>query len=298
MAFTRSRIAGKEATMNTRAGTTHAWLWLTVPIALLLAIAAGSGLFVSGLYRDNDNILAQAVGQDLVSLAVVLPTLIVSALLASRGSARAWLVWLGAMGYLVYSYVTYAFAVRFNALFLVYVALLGCSLYALIGGLAATDLAGIQAHFTPKTPVRAVSLYLAAVVVLFYLLWLSEVVPALLTGAIPQSIVDDGTPTNAVQVVDMAWLLPAFAITAVMLRRKQALGYTLAGALLALLVLLVLAILSMAVLQVRQGQPGTVPMLVLFSALSAASLGMLLWYVQGLESLSNRRVGPMAATRA
>ena len=49
---------------------------------------------------------------------------------------RAQLIWLGVLVYLIYTYVTYAFVVRFNPLFLVYVALLGCSLYALIGGLA------------------------------------------------------------------------------------------------------------------------------------------------------------------
>lgn len=40
------------------------WLWLTVPIAILLAIAAGGGVFRSSLYRDNPSLLAQAIGQD------------------------------------------------------------------------------------------------------------------------------------------------------------------------------------------------------------------------------------------
>jgi hypothetical protein len=198
----------------------------------------------------------------------------------------------------VYSYVTYAFAIRFNVMFLTYVALLGCSTYALVGGLATTDQPDIQARFKPHTPIRAVCIYLMVVVVLFYLLWLGEVVPALLTGAVPQSILEDGTPTNAVYVVDMAWLLPAFVITAVRLWRRQPLGYTLAGALLTNLVLLVLAILSMGVFQMQQGDPGAVPMVVLFAALAAASLGMLLWYVRGLEASSTRPIGPMAVTRA
>ena len=142
------------------------------------------------------------------------------------------LVWLGGLFYLVYTYVVAAFDVRFNSLFLVYVALLGCSLYALIGGLVTTDMTGIKARFTEKAPVKAVSIYLAALAVLFYFMWLSEIVPALIVGEIPQSIRENGTPTNAVHVLDMAWVLPAFWITAVGLWRKQALGYTLAGALL------------------------------------------------------------------
>jgi hypothetical protein len=48
--------------------------------------------------------------------------------------------------------VIYAFHVRFNPLFLVYVALLGLSLYALIGGLATTDFQAVKARFTEKRP--------------------------------------------------------------------------------------------------------------------------------------------------
>ena len=284
--------------MNIPAANKNAWFWLTAPCAGLLAIAAGAGLFARGLYRDNDNLLAQAIGQDLVSLVVVLPALIASAWGARRGSPGAWLVWLGAMGYLVYSYVTYAFAIRYNTLFLVYVALLGCSVYALIGGLAATDQAGIRARFTPRTPVRGVSLYLAVVVVLFYLKWLSEIVPALLAGAVPQSVTDTGTPTNVVYVVDMAWLLPALAIAAALLWRRQALGYTLAGALLTHLLLLLLAIVSMALFQVWQGQAEAVGGVALFGVLSAATLGMLLWYLRGLAAASIRPAAKVAVGHA
>ncbi len=270
--------------MNERVRQTTIWIWLTFPIAILLTIAAGGGVFISGLYRDAPSFVAQAVGQDFISLAIVLPTLIVTALLAGRGSLRARLVWLGALVYVVYTYVVAAFDVSFNSLFLVYVALLGCSLYALIGGLVTADVIGIKACFTEKTPVKAISIYLAVLGVLFYFLWLSELVPALLAGAIPQSIRENGTPTNAVHVLDMAWILPALGITAVSLWRKQALGYTLAGALLSYIVLLTLAILSMVVVMVREGHPIVVPQAVIFGALFAISLGMLMWYLKGLKS--------------
>ena len=60
-------------------------------------------------------------------MAVVLPTILISAWCASRGSDRGRLIWLGALTYLVYSYVIDALVVRYNPLFLVYVALLGCA---------------------------------------------------------------------------------------------------------------------------------------------------------------------------
>jgi hypothetical protein len=273
--------------MNKSTRRANWWLWLTIPIAVLLAVAAGGGLFIKGLYRDTPNLVAQAIGQDAITLVVALPTLVISAFLTSRGSQRARLVWLGGLIYMVYTYVGYAFAVRFNSLFLVYVALLGCSTYSLIGGLVATDWAGIKAGFTERTPVKAVSIYLAVIAVLFYFLWLSEAVPASLTGNRPQSLIDAGTPTNFVQVLDMAWFLPATAITAVSLWRKQSIGYTLAGAILTFVVLLTLAILSMVVFMVRAGQPAVIPQVMIYGVLLIVSIGMVIWYLKNLKSSHN-----------
>lgn len=270
--------------MNESVRHTNVWLWLTFPIVILLTIASGGGVFITGLYRDTPNFVAQAIGQDLISLAVVLPTLIVTAFLASRGSPRARLIWLGILVYLVYTYVVAAFDVRFNSLFLVYVALLGCSLYGLIGGLATANLVRIKSCFTEKTPIKVVSIYLAILAVLFYFMWLSEIVPALVIREIPQSIQDNGTPTNAVHVLDMAWILPAFGITAFSLWRKNNLGYTLAGALLTYCALLILAILSMVMFMIREGYPVVVPQVVIFVVLFTINLGMLIWYMKGLKS--------------
>jgi len=262
----------------------NGWLWLTLPIAILLIIAAGSGAFITGVYRDNPYFAAQAIGQDRISFFVVFPTLVISAILASRGSLHGWIIWLGAIVYLVYTYTVAAFEVRFNSLFLVNVALLGCSLYALTGSLVTVNMNQIKTCFTKHTPIKAVVIYLTILAILFYFLWLSEIIPALMAGRIPQSIQDNGTPTNAIHVLDMAWILPAFCITAVNLWRRQPLGYTLAGALLSYAVFLTAAILGMAVFMIREGFPVPAPQAAIFATLLAFSLGMLIWYMKNLES--------------
>lgn len=269
--------------MNDSAGRTQAWLWLTVPIAILLGIAAGSGLLVDGLYRDTTSFMAQAVGQDLVSLAVVLPALIICAVLAIRGSERARLLWLGILVYLVYSYAIAAFNVRFNRLFLVYVALFGSSLYAVIGGIATTDLRRIKALFGERTPVKPVGIFLAVLVIFYYFAWLREVVPATITGDVPQSVTNVNLPTNAVHVLDMAWMLPAMGLTAVWLWRKRALGYTLAGALLTFVPLMGLAVMTMTVFMRRYDQVVAIEQAAIFGIVSVVGLGMLVWYLEGLR---------------
>jgi hypothetical protein len=270
--------------MDDNFGNADVWLRLTAPIAVLMAIAAASGLFIPGLYRDAPSLVAQAVGQDAITLVVALPALAVTALFAGRGSKRARLVWLGMLVYVAYTYASYAFGIRFNPLFLIYVALLGCSTYALIGALTTTDLVGIKAAFTERTPVRSVSIFLLVVAALFYLIWLAEAIPASLSGIPPQSVQEDGTPTNVIHVLDMAWLLPAMAIAAVSLWHKRPVGYTLAPALLANLVFLPLAILSMILFQARGGEPVALPLVMIFLALFGVSIGMLIWLLKNLRS--------------
>jgi hypothetical protein len=127
--------------------------------------------------------------------------------------------------------------------------------------------------------VRAASVFLAVVATLFYLSWLSEVVPALLAGDVPQSVTDNGTPTNGVHVLDLAWMLPAMVLTAVWLWRKRAIGYVLAGALLTFMPLLVLAIPSIIVFMARYNQSVSAGQAGIFGILGAISLGMLIWYL-------------------
>ncbi len=259
------------------------WPWFTGPIAVLLAVAAGSGLLVDGLYRDAPYFAVQAIGQDFVTLTVALPALAISALLVGRGSGRARLVWLGILAYVLYTYVVAAFAVRFNPLFLVYVALVGLSLYALIWGVATTDFAGIKACFTRRTPVRAASILLALLAILFYFTWLGETVPALLAGEIPQSVTDNGTPTNAVHVLDMAWILPAMLLTAFWLWRGRAPGYALAGALLTFGTAIVLAVMAMVVSMSLHGLDVALGQAAIFGGVAAFILGTLIWYLSSMK---------------
>lgn len=283
--------------MNRSAARPDIWLWLTVPIALLLAIAAGAGLFAGGLYRDPAGLAAQAIGQDVITLVVALPALTISAYLAARGSRRARLIWMGLLVYVVYTYASYAFGIRFNPLFLVYLALLGCSTYALIGALAAADWAGLKASFSERTPVRAVSIFLLVIAALFYLIWLSEALPASLAGVPPQSVQEDGTPTNVVHVLDMALLLPALVIAAVSLWRRRPLGYALAAALLVNLAFLALAILSMAVFQAQAGEVTPAPMVAVFVGLFGVSIGMLVWHLRNLRGQVSGSRNQVSAVR-
>lgn len=207
--------------------------------------------------RETKNFAAQGVGQDIANL-IAYPILLLLAWAAGRESVRAYLAWLGVLVFSVYSYAIYAFDVRFNALFLVYVAVLGLSIYALIGGLAAVDPVRVKAAFGSRAPVRSTCIVLVVVAAMFYIQWLSEDIPAILEGRTLQSVLDAGLPTSPVHVLDMAVLLPAVLVTGVLLSKRRAWGFVLAPVLLTALILLAVGIVTlMAVLQVRDVSGGS-----------------------------------------
>ena len=270
------KVMEKQSKMN--------WLWMTAPMAVLLTIAAGGGFFLENIYHDTPSFIAQAVAQDFVNLFISLPVLGISAILAYRGSKRAFIIWLGMVIYLIYTYVVAAFSVRFNAMFLVYVALLGSSIYTLIGSLATENMEDIKSSFSDKTPTKVISITLIVYSILFYMLWLSELIPALLAGEIPASVLEVDLPTNSIHVLDMAWILPGMIISAILLRKNEPLGYTTAGALLTFVTLEVLAILAMVVFMTAEGHPIVLPQVIIFGVIMLVNLGMATWYLKELKS--------------
>lgn len=83
--------SGKNKTKVNAARAAMVCLWLTAPIAILVAVAAGSELLVDGLLRDNANFVAQALGQDIVTLAVALVMAVVFGVVSAISLAM--LVW-------------------------------------------------------------------------------------------------------------------------------------------------------------------------------------------------------------
>ena len=123
------------------------WLWLSLAAAALAVVGNVVALSVDRIYENLTSVfLPQALAQDIVDLALVAPLIVVTAVLALRGSLRAWLVWLGALTFTVYNYVIYVVAIDFGPLFLLWVAVLGAALFCLVGGVGAADYAAVKAR--------------------------------------------------------------------------------------------------------------------------------------------------------
>src|SRR5271165_545316 len=193
-------------------------LWLSFPLATLLAVASLGGLFLPSTYKEETPIhAAQYVGNDAGNLAFIVPALLIAAILARGGSVAARLVWMGTLVYLVYDFLGYAFAAHFNSMFLAYCGVLGLSFYALAGNLMALPTAEIARRYGPRTPVKTTGIVLLLMGVAIVSHWLLEIVPVLVAGRVPLAVRDSGLLTEAVAVLDLAFGAPACLIAAILL---------------------------------------------------------------------------------
>jgi len=268
---------------------TRIWLWLSIAAASLAMAGSLIGLSVDSIYaRLTPAFLPQALAQDIANLAIASPAILILAALSLRGSLRAYLLWLGMLTFTVYNYVIYTFSIPFGPLFLLWVAVLGLCIYALIGGVTAVDHRLVMTHYTSRRAVTVIAWSLIVIAALFGLLWLSEDIPALLAGVRPQSLIDMALPTNPVHILDLAFFLPAAVITGAMLLKRLPLAHTLAPGLIVFLVLTGVPILITPVVQARLGQPAGWGVVVPIGALTVLLLGMLAWLLSTIREAKSK----------
>jgi hypothetical protein len=226
------------------------------------------GLIDPDVYgRETENWALQAKGQDVGNLIAVV-SLIGACWAYVRGSRAAGSVWLGTLFYVVYAFLVYAVAVHLNRLFLVYVAVLGLSVYAVLRHCDA---------LRASTPSEGRGTRLAAFTLIgtgtvFALLWLSEIVPALVTGEPPQSLVEAGLAVNPIHALDLAVVLPGFVLTGLGLLRGRSNGRFLGGPWLVFSVLMAASIVAAMTLIVAGGDRAALPPLVFVSGTMLVSL--------------------------
>jgi hypothetical protein len=231
-------------------------LWLQLSIAAAVVAAIGNVVALLNVDRfygaEAEVFVNQAIAQDLVNFVVVAPLMVALAWLAMRGSLTAFLLWFGFVGFTIYNYVIYTFAIHFGPLFLVWVAVLGASTYALIGAAFSLD-ANAVANAMHWRQHRVAAGLLMGAAVMFAMLWLSDIAPALQEGTAPAGVRELLLPTNPVHILDLAFFLPAAAIVGAALWQRRPLGYAAAPGILVLMALTGLPVLTTVFVAAARG---------------------------------------------
>jgi hypothetical protein len=117
---------------------------------------------------------------------------------------------------------------------------------------------------------------------LFYFMWLSEIIPALAGGYTPQSILDNGLPTNPVHVLDLSVMLPGLILTGILLLKGKPLGFVITPVFYGYAAMLGLAIIAMIILEMQAGYPLELPPAVIFTTMTITMTGLLVNYTKGI----------------
>jgi hypothetical protein len=262
-------------------------LWLSISIVAVILAVTGNiiALTVDRIYAGlTVAFLSQALAQDIANLVIVAPAWVITALLASRGSLRAYLLFLGVLAFTVYNYVIYAFSIPFGPLFLLWVAVFGFSLHALIYGVTTVNHERTQSCFTNQRVITVVAWFLILTAALFSLLWLSEDVPALFSGRAPQSLIEMALPTNPVHILDLGFFLPTAVAIGVLLLKRKPIAYTVAAPFILFFLLTGIPILLTPVVQAARGQVAGWDVVVPIGTLTLLSAGLLGWLLSTVRT--------------
>ncbi|HEY6634491.1 MAG TPA: hypothetical protein VI141_02645 [Acidimicrobiia bacterium] len=202
-------------------------LVLSVALGVVAASVAALTFYLPDVLTGPAVTNGNARGTALVMLYGAVPVLLVSTFLASRGSWRAVMFWLGSMFYLAYNAFLLLFLTPINQLFLGYVATQSLAVFAIFTLYSALDDDWLVAQMRPP-PRRALAVLVWAIVGLNAMAWLGAIVPALMSD--PSTLVTGtGVATNAIYVQDLVFWLPMMALAAWWLWHGRPSGILLTG---------------------------------------------------------------------
>jgi hypothetical protein len=260
---------------------------LSVMLAVILAVVSFFGIFVPGTYaRETASMAAQGIGQDIFNLFFIVPLFLVSVLVLRRKSVPAFYVFGGIVFYILYSFVIYCFGVHFNSMFLLYCVTLGLATYLFIIFLHVSGNLDVRSWYDDLTPKRTTGIYIIVVSLLFYVLWMKDIIPAIIKNDVPASVSDFNLLVNPVHVIDISFVLPGLIISAVLLMKKSNLGYILGPISLVFIIILAIALAMMVIMMKVKGISEEASVIGIFVFLAFVSLIFLILFFMRIKRWS------------
>lgn len=181
-------------------------------------------LYGRGIYKnDSISVVAQGKAQDLVTLILGIPMLIISMVILRKESLRGKLLLTGTLGYFLYTYMSYTFLWNFNYLFLVYVIIMSCSLFAFILSIIEIDISNMKNNFTDKLPSKLIGGFQIFIGIAIGLMWFGKIAQALKMRTAPDGL--EHYTTLVIQGMDLGIVMPFAILSGILLIKKNNYGY-------------------------------------------------------------------------
>ena len=206
-------------------------------------------LYGKGLYaRNSVSSAVQAIAQDMVTLILIVP---------------------GLFGYMLYTYMSYAFLMYYNDIFPLYVANMTLSFYGFVlCVMMLLDEIKIE-RLKSDMPTKGLRIFLFVSGVMIFFMWIGRIVPTIGKNTAPAGL--DNCTSLVIQAMDMGIIVPACFVIAYLLRIKHKLGYILGPVIIVKAVTLVTAVLAMAIYMKISGVEVDVASFVIFGPICIAS---------------------------
>jgi len=191
-------------------------LWLLT--AFLSLVAALVGVFSPGIYQTvvKADIIPGIFGQDLMTI-VAAAVIILLAICTKKENTFKQILILGIIGYLFYAYGIYVIERIYNLLYYLYLAIFGLSFWSLAYGIGKIDHEIIGKVRMSRLMLKISAGFSLFVALVFCVLWIVQLLPLLQAGEKIEFF-------YSVFILDLCFIMPAFAITGVMAFRKAGLG--------------------------------------------------------------------------
>lgn len=185
-------------------------------------------IYGKGIYKnDSISVVAQGKAQDIVTVVLGIPLLVISLYLSHKGSLKGRLLLAGTLGYFLYTYVSYVFLWMYNPLFLIYVILMSVSFFSFTLIILSFDLKKLSFHFDKNLPVKFIGGFQIFFSIILAILWLGRIIPSLLNNTTPLGL--EHYTTLVIQAIDLGFIVPVAFLSGIMIIKRRALGYLLSS---------------------------------------------------------------------
>lgn len=241
-------------------------------------------IYGNGLYKnDSVSIAAQAVAQDIVTLVIGIPLLVISLYLYLKGSLKGKLLLTGTLGYFLYTYISYSFLSMYNTFFLVYVILMSSSFFAFTLSVVSFNLDELSRHFKQSLPVKLIGSFLIFIGTVLGLMWLGVIIPPLTQGTIPVQV--EHYTTLVIQALDLGFIMPVSILAGVLVIKRRSLGYLLSSVVIIKGITLSTALVAMIIWQLNTGVELGLEQIVIFPLFSLLTISMLVLLLKNVKEV-------------
>jgi len=271
-----------QLTMPTRIFVTLNYL-----MAGFTLISCTMSIFNNDIYLDGEWANAQWLGQDIVTLVLALPLLLIS---LSRGVVDDNFKWKlvnsGILLYYVYTYSFFMFAAELTFLYLLHLPIYGLAVISFV--MTCVDIFGKSRtlEFGKRSLKITIAVYLAFIALMVAVLWLGDIY-AHLSEPGHRSETPDGKAPLIIYSLDLALILPLMILSAIQLLKGTTFGYKLTGIILIKTSTLGFALMAMGLSMYIQKLSPEYFLIVLWSILGILGTALSISYLKNLQSGSS-----------